>query len=178
MNEQNEIITENVPVSEESMPETAENVSIDTENGLSSVESGEIDVPLENETVDGSVSLYDKLVEDIADKLKEDASVTEAGQGETDDTLEGSFVEKETSDTANDSPVLYVLPEGLEKDISSNDVGDILDYLKTREINTSLGMPFCDALLSDLSVTDGLLLIFLILFLFRWIYDFGRRLFS
>lgn len=154
---------ENISENMEDMPVVSENIPAD---------SGESNV--------SSDSLYDKLVEDIADKLKEDSF-----QNETDEISEEISVNPDDENTGYhenngselDIPVFYDLTES-ETVLPSNDISSLLEYLEGREVNTSMVMHFGDARISDLSVTDGLLLIVLILFLFRWLYDFGKGVFS
>ncbi len=171
MNENNEIIEENINTGAEDVSGVPEDVPEETENILENPEDMKTDDSLENEDSEVSENLYDMLVNDITDKLKENP-VDESGDIDLSDSASDSDLE--TVDITPEIPSVYQV-----YDVSSNDipVSDILDYLKEQEINTSLGMPFSEANLSDLTVTDGLLLIVLILFLFRWLFDFGRSLF-
>ncbi len=160
--------TENVSESEGAvdMPDSPE----DTENIPGNEKVDGTSDSLEGEPVEGEESLYDKLVEDIAKELEESSleEVEDAGNN-----VEINEEIPELSAIPQNPVMLYGL------DTSGNDISrsDILDYLKEHEINTSLGMTFGEAKLSDLTVSDGLLLIILVLFLFRWLYDFGKNLF-
>lgn len=163
MNEDNEVFEKDI--------ETGEEVSQDVQTDIpDSMETGADDNTSENTDLDASGSLYDKLVEDIADKLKEDSPLESPGEEEGTELVQEEITEPVPDNTT-------VILEEIRNDISSNNIGILIDYLKEQEFDTSVGMAFSDAHIYDLTVTDGLLLIILVMFLFKWLYEFGKGLF-
>ncbi len=198
MNEKDVAVEETIVESPESMPDAPENMPENTESPEIVPENMEVPetsgVPenggietsdsLENEETETSERLYDRLVKDIAEELKGDSVEKSGDVGLSDGVSDGvSGFDAETdgeAKTVQEVPEIPQIPVIIQKeDVSGNDIplSDILDYLKGQETSTSIGMPFGEAKLSDLTVTDGLLLIILVVFLFRWLFDFGRNLF-
>ncbi len=194
MNEKDGAVEETIVENPESMPDAPGNMPENTESPESVPENMEVPetsgVPenggtetsdaLENGETETSERLYDRLVKDIAEELKGD-SVEESGDIGLSDSASGFDAETDGEAKAVqevlETPQIPVIIQ--EEGVSGNDIllSDILDYLKGQETSTSIGMPFGEAKLSDLTVTDGLLLIILVVFLFRWLFDFGRNLF-
>lgn len=166
MNENYENYEENVEDTEESLQN--EQVPV-KENIVENGESDEFVELSENDESKTSDSLYDKLVEDIVEKIKGDVSFNLSEQGEEDDLENSGEVEVLDSD-------IFDVSETYSSDTVSGGIDELIEYLKSWEIETSLNVPFKDATIEELTVTDGLLLIIIVLFMFKWLYEFGKEI--